>query len=673
MLAAALMTAGKAEAANDGLRVNPVAGLFGLEYSACTSGVPVEVMVAPVLCPKLAPVEQRRYWGERFSSLLEDRLGSERIQSDLSAPLAAGLTREAMLSQTLVASLHLSRADLWTVSRPSGVEAHMPLTASLLMTNVLTGEVVFAHSVSTDVSGLMDGKSYQAQAAAEFDEKFDATLVRLVDEAVAKFKPGAIEAEVRGRVGNRFVVNAGLREGLREGDHIGPDARVVFADDHYAIVEPSLETLSVGQKLTRYIARPVEALDRPSLLVVVAQTPADLPSGYATTLLEDALSTTGGFSLVSINPAAAAIRGPALGAAGVSRQDPALPDFFLRATVAALDAVQYSTNVRGVDRRVQDARVYLEVLNREGRVVFATEGSDQRVDEISAGLAPSTAQRRDAAVRNAILRAAQALKAGFSPAYLRLEVQAAEGDEVLIEDQAGALGIGINARVVRSAGRLSGIEGEVWAPVTDIEITGFGAGTATARQASVEAARVRRNDRVVYQTSGGLARSRYRYSQCPDATGAFSAEIRGEPQPLFQSIAFNRFAAGFAGAVHAAGFHQEASRLRLEAISPAYSAIAALKPVQADYCFAPVHHLVDSGDRASGRTHTQSLHDLTVGFALRRDGERVGGSGLQQQIAATAVPQAADAALREASLQIDLANIAAELAQRAAQDLKAPQ
>lgn len=447
----------------------------------------------------------------------------------------------------------------------------------------------------------------------------------------------------------------------------------MFADDHYAIVEPSLETLRVGQKLIRYIAQPVEALDRPSLLVVVAQTPEDFPLQYATTLLEDALSTAGGFALVSINPSAAAIRGPALGAAGASRRDPALPDFFLRATVAPLDAVQYSTNVRGVDRRVQDAHVYLEVLNREGRVVFATEGSDQRVDEISAGLAPSTAQRRDAAVRNAMLRAAQALRAGFSPAYLRLDVQAAEGEEVLIEDQAGALGIGLNARVVRSIGRLAGIEGEVWAPVTDIEITGFGPGTATARQASVETARVRRNDRVVYQVSGGVSRSRYRYSQCPDATGAISAEIRGEPQPLFQSIAFNRFAAGFAGAVHAAGFHQEASRLRLEAISPAYSAIAALKPMQADYCFAPIHHLVDSGSRASGRTHTQSLHDLTVGFAIRRDGQRVGGSGLQQQVAATAVPLGADAALREASLQIDLANIAADLAQRAAEDLKAPQ
>lgn len=673
-LAAALTAAGgTVRAEDDGLKLHPIPGLFGVENSTCMPGVQVEVVIAPSLCSRLAPTERRQYWGQRFSSLLADRLGAARIRTDLGAPLAAGLTREAMLSRTLVASAHLSRADIWTVPKPSGVEVHMPLTVSLLMTNVLTGEVVFAQTLSTDVSGQMSEAFYEEQAAEQFDEKLDSALVQLIDTALVDFKPGAIEAEVRGRVGGRYVIDAGLREGLRDGDQVGLDARVIFADDHYAIVESTLEGLQVGQKLTRYIARPVEALDRPSLLVVVAQTPKDFPSSYATALLENALSTAGGFALVSVNPAASAIRGPALSNAGVNRQAPALPDFFLRATVAPLEVVQYPTNVAGVDRRVQDAHVYLEVINKEGRVVFATEGKDQRVDEISGGMAPSTSQRRDAAVRNAMLRAAQSLKAGFSPAHLRLDVQSAEGDEVLIEDRAGALGIGLNARVLRSAGRVSGIDGDVWAPVTDVQVIAFGPGTATARQSGVETARVRRNDRIAYQTTGALARSRYSFSQCPDESGIYGPEMRGEPQPLFQPIAFNRFATGFTGAVHAAGFDREAGRLGLDSLSPEYTSIAALKPAQTDYCFAPVHNLVGKGERPSGRSFMQSLHELTVGFVLRRNGERVAGSGLQQQITATATPQGAPPSLRDASLQIDLADIAADLARRAAADLQPPQ
>lgn len=674
VLAALLIASGETvRAEDDGLKLHPVPGLFGIENSTCTPDAQVEVVIASSLCSRLAPIERRRYWGQRFSSLLTDRLGAARIQSDLGGSLAAGLTREAMLSRTLVASAHLSRADIWTVPKPSGVEVHMPLTVSLLMTNVLTGEVVFAQTLSTDVFGQMSEASYEAQAAEQFDEKLDTALVQLIDKALAEFRPGAIDAVVRGRIGDRYVIDAGMREGLREGDQVGVDARVIFADDHYAVVETTLEGLHVGQKLTRYIARPVEQLDRPSLLVVVAQTPKDFPSSFATALMEDALAAAGGFAVVSVNPAAADIRGPALNNAGVNRQDPALPDFFLRTTVAPLDVVQYPTNVAGVDRRVQAAHVYLEVINKEGRVVFASEGKDERIDEISGGMAPSTPQRRDAAVRNAMLRAVQSLRVGFSPAHLRLNIQSAEGDEVSIEDRGGALGIGLNARVLRSAGRMSGIEGDVWAPVADVQVVAFGPGTATARQSGVETARVRRNDQIAYQTTGALARSRYSFSQCPDASGLLRPDTRGEPQPLFQPIAFNSFAAGFKGAVHAAGFDLEAGRLNLGSLSHEYMSIAALKPVQTDYCFTPVHNLASKGDRPSGRNFVQSLHELTVGFALRRNGERVAGSGLQQEITATATPQGAPPSLRDASLQIDLADIAADLARRAAADIQPPQ
>src|SRR5690606_29929581 len=144
---------------------------------------------------------------------------------------------------------------------------------------------------------------------------------------------------------------------------------------------------------------------------------------------------------------------------------PALPDYFLRVTVAPLEPVQAPTNVRGVERRVQDARVFLEVIDHDGRVVFAVEGKDQQVDEIASGMAPSTAQRRDAAVRNAMLQAAQALKAGFTPARVKLAIASADDGEVVVHDPAGALGIGQNARVVRAVGRVSGVQGEVWAPV----------------------------------------------------------------------------------------------------------------------------------------------------------------------------------------------------------------
>ncbi|MGO4409632.1 MULTISPECIES: hypothetical protein [unclassified Brevundimonas] len=669
LLAAVIAAPTTAAADESGLRLYPIRGLFGPADSACGKSGRTDNLISPALCDKLEPIERRQYWGERFNALIADRFGSDQVTRDLSALPPAGMTRETLISRTLVASLHVSRADLWVVPKASVVETHMPITVTLLMTNVLTGEVMFAHSVSTNVQGLMERAGYQAEAAAQFDRHFDAALVRLVDEARTRFQPNAVTTQVRSRNGDLYVVDAGLQKGLRPGDQIGADARVVFADAHYAVVAPALDALSVGQTLSRYVAQPLDALSRPSVLVVVADTAPDMPRGYAAVIMEEALSAAGGFALVQINPAASAIRAPQLTAAGVESRPPALPDYFLRVTVAPLEPVQAATNVRNVDRRVQDARVFLEVIDHDGRAVFAVEGKDQQIDEIADGMAPSTAQRRDVAVRNAMKRAAEALKSGFTPSRVRLAVASADDGEVTIADPTGALGIGQDAHVVRSIGRVSGIQGDVWMPVASLEVTGFGDGIATARQSGVEIAKVRRGDQVAHDTIGSLSASRFRYGQCATAAGDPVVVFRGAEQPLFRALSFNRLAAGFPGAVHATRFGDEAAPLALTSIAPEYREVKALTVRPADLCFEAVHNLTHTGQKRSGQTFVQNTYDLTVGYVLKRNDQRVGAQGLQQTLAATAVPADADATHQTLSVQIDLADFASDLALRAAKAL----
>lgn len=320
--------------------------------------------------------------------------------------------------------------------------------------------------------------------------------------------------------------------------------------------------------------------------------------------------------------------------------------------------------MRGVERRVQDARVFLEVINHDGRVVFAVEGKDQQVDEIADGMAPSTAQRRDVAVRNAMTLAARALKAGFTPSRVRLTVAAADDGEVSITDPTGALGMGQDALVVRSIGRVSGVQGDVWAPVAALEVTGFGQGVATARQSGVEIARVRRGDQVAHDTVSSLSASRFSYAPCAPAVA-----FRGTEQPLFQALSFNRFAAGFPGAVQAARFGDEAAPLGLASIAPDYREVKALTARPADLCFEAVHNLAHTGQKPSGRTFVQNTYDLTVGYVLKRNDQRVGAQGLQQSLTATAVPAGADPAYQDQSVQIDLADFASDLALRAAKAL----
>ena len=647
-----------------------MAGLFGPDQSGClTDAATPAVRIAPALCSHFSG-GQSAAWGQQFERLMISRFGDS-IRLSLNEPLAAGLTREAMLSQTVVASLHLSRADLWTVPKQSVLEVHMPITLSLMMTNVLTGEVMLVESISTDVSGDMLANDFEARALAEFPEHFNKLMGDLVSAAELRFQPNAISGTVRGRAGQRFVFDVGRRGGLREGNQIGADATVVFADADYSIVEPGLDSLSVGQTLARQIAQPVDVLARPSMLVVIASAPDGLAPAYLKTLMEDALGGASGFAVMPVNPSLPGIRDLSLGQARVSPRLRSLPDYFLRLSVAALDPIEADTNVAGVRRRVQEARAFIEVINHEGRVVFASQGMDQQIDEIVGGMALSTELRRDAAVKNAIIRAATELSTEFRPSRLRLDVRP-DGDDIRIADSGGVLSPGIDALVVRRIGRVSGIEGDVWAPVTDVEVTAIDGSDAMARYAGMETPRIQRGDQVAYEAAGPGSRSRRVFSQCLK-DGRLSVSVRGTVvQPLFEQIAVNSFAAAFKGAVRIETFDNELGALSLGGQFEGIRDLGIFAQAPGEICFEPVHQVNALGDRTGRGRFVVGTYDLTIGYRLLRGGERVGGAGLQQTLSATGVPASESPDYRDRSLQIDLATAATELTRNSARDLVPP-
>lgn len=667
----ASLAASAATAQDTSLKVHPVAGLFGLDASGCSGGTtPPTVRITPALCAQFESIDQRAVWGRQFQALMNARFGAS-VRERLDGSLPAGLTREGMLSQTVVASLHLSRADIWTVPKQSVVEVHMPITLSLMMTNVLTGEVMLVENLSTDVTGLMPAQGFEARAVAEFPDRLNQSIAELVDAAALRFRPDAIAGTVRGRAGQRYVFDVGRRGGLREGNQIGPDATVVFADADYSIIEPALGSLAVGQTLARQIAQPVENLARPSMLVVVAGAPEGLAPAYLTTLMEDALGGASGFAVMPVNPSLPQIRGLSLGQADVSPRLRSLPDYFLRLSVAALDPIEAETNVAGVRRRVQEARAFIEVINHDGRVVFASQGVDQRVDEIVGRMAPSTEQRRDAAVKNAIIRAAAELSTGFRPSRLRLDVRP-DGDGVRIADAGGVLSPGIDALVVRRVGRVSGIEGDVWSPVTDVEVTAVDGAEALARYTGLETPRIQRGDQVAYEAAGSGSRSRRVFSQCLK-DGRPSVSVRGSVvQPLFEQIAVNSFAGAFRGAVRIGTFDEELRALRLDGQFDGIGDLGVFAPAPAEICFEPVHQVAATGERPDRGRFTVGTYDLTIGYTLRQGETRVGGGGLQQTLSATAIPASESPTYRDRSLQIDLAQAATDLARRSARDLVPP-
>lgn len=666
-LVAALLSTGSALAQT--LSVLPVKGVYGLNPSSCEPGEGlVTAQIAEVFCSQLGQAERLRL-GAHFAAQV--RAAFPNVVYDLSGQVQAGESAEGRLSKTVIATLHVSRVDLWRVDKPAAVDAYVPLTVSLFLTNALSGEVLFVENYSTVVQGTLSRETFLDQARAQLPGQLSASVDALVARAAVRFKPYGVSGTVRSRIGDRFVFDIGRKGGIRDGDTIGADAQVVYADANYSIIEPLLGTLREGQNLSRQLAQPVEVLERPSALVVVAELPTGVSRGYVTSVFEDAIGQFAGLAVTPVNPSFSAIRALALGEARVSSSTSsrrALPEYFVRVSLAALDPLDIPTNIEGTRRRIFEGRAFVEVMDRNGRVVFATQGVDRITEDVAGGIAFAPEQRRDTVLKNALTKAAQNLGKDFRPAKLRLDAKAS-GEQVAIIDPGGALGLGATAVVLRKgSGTVAGEA--VWAPLGRVQVTSVDAAGALARSMEVEPIRVRPGDQVAFESGGALLESRMRFSPCLDRQGKVDVSRRGSSeQPLYGMIAVNSFAAGFRGPVYLPGFPGE-----LESLAADFSGadeLGALKAQPSDVCFSPVHQVSAQGEKTVGE-FVQPQFAVALGFVLKRGDQRLGGAGLQSVLSGTGLPATADPEDRARALQLDLAAEASKLTLQAARSLKPP-
>ncbi len=649
--------------------VYPIPGLFGPEASACPYAERREatpsVRIAPQLCNHFE-LGGRAAWGQRFSARVATRFSN--VRGDLSAPPPAGVARETVLSETLIASLHVSRADIWQVEKVSTLDVYLPITLTLMLTNAQTGEVVFSETQTTIIQGAMTAAGYQDQISREFPDHFAKAIDGLVDKAAARFKPYPIKATVRGRADTYFVVDAGRRRGLREGDFLGTDARVRYADANYALVEPLLGKIAPGQTLSRQVAQPVESLQKPSAMVFVSGETAGLPGDYLTTVLEDALAASS-LSVAPVNASFARIRDDAIGDAGVAHRPRALPDYFVRLSVIGFEPVETETNVRGVRRRVQEARALVEVLDRQGRVVFAAQGLGRTVDEVVEGMTFSSQQRRDTVVRNAIVEAADKIAKGFRPQRLRLAA-GPDPDGISFQDPTSLLSPGQRGMLMRKVGAVDGVDGVVWRPLADIEVTRSDRGRGAGRIVGLQSASARQGDELAYDAGGpGGGGQRLIVMPCLTNTGALRVDQRGQTvQGSFGPLAANVFAANFPGAVYFADTAAILER-RMSGQFERLDELGALRSPRPNACFEAVNKLTATGEHRSGAA-VATDYDVTVGFILWDGGRRLGASALQSVLTATAMPSATPPAGRDLSLQMDFASETSKLAAQAAAQLR---
>ncbi|WP_144036840.1 hypothetical protein [Sphingopyxis witflariensis] len=661
VLLAGVALPGVAVAATAAPHLWAVRGLYGLDHSACTppGDLGDTAMIAPALCNQLGEAERQRI-GQRFVEAMAAHFPG--VEARFAQSLPADVSPRARLASSLIASLRLTRATIWTVDKGVRTDGFLPITLALDISNGATGEVVFTRTHSLLASGPYAAGTAEQELARQFPAKLDQAMQALIVEAAADWKPYAQSATVVGRVENGWVVDRGRGHGLRIGDAIGDDGHIVYAGADYAVVRPVLGEYRTGQILARTAVQPAAMLAKPSLLTSFA----DVPQGYAkpflTSIFEDAVGASGGFAPMPVNPGFSSLRAMALGEAqALSTDSRSLPDYVASIGVTLLPSATFPSNIPGVAIDRHEAHAFVELIDRSGRIVFTAHGQAKIVDEAAAGIRFSIEQRHDTVIRNALIDAAAKLWA-FKPQPLSLPIAEA-GGRMVIADRGGALPIGAQLKVLRKAGRMPGVAGAVFEPVGEIRVEGQAEGGMLASNADIAPLRLRSGDVVAIESAGPPLIARRPVKQC----GVGRVDDRGPVPIAFWRVAASaRFAAHFPAPVHSAGLAD-----RLQILRDQFADWDSFAPAQdhpADYCFIPVIGVAPESNDAKGRPQ----YSLAVGYTLMRDETKLSGGGLRAVLTPTALPAGVDPASTRAMLLQDVMAQALPLADRAVVTLKPP-
>lgn len=681
----ALGIGGRAEAQDMRIWPAPFETLWGLERTNCSPELDSKAASAkdqPELSAKIHPELCQVFNGRNgevvgslvrhFNSQIKDKIPQPtKVVSSLAEGLPAGVPISASLQNTLVASLHISRADLWIVDKLNSQDVFLPYTLTLNFTNAASGEVVFTVSESIIPQGTFTKTNGIAEARVQLENSLSNAVTSLVDKAAATFKPYAIPGKILEKVGDKtFVFDKGRQAGVREGDTIGADAVVTFVDAGYSIINAGKFPLEIGQKLTKTAAKPVDALARPSVFVTVAEQPSKMSANYLRLLFEQQLGQGNALTVMPGNESFSQIRRLMIQVArapDIDLFDRPLPDYVFRIRVYALPPTRFSTNLPGVRMHSYEAHALAELLDRSGRVVYAANVANKIDDKVAANVAFSEDARQDTVVSNALKQLADKVSSEFKPKALRVPITA-RGETFGLDDPGGSVGDGSSGLALRKKGKISGIEGDVWLPTGRYSIVPAGDGNLVLRGDGL-GLKLKQGDAFGFESGAAAVQSRISYSRCSE----FEMPSVGTNGELLIALAENRFVANYAAPSYLSGFGSLLDAMMDEFTTKKKAEMGAIARAQTDRCFRPIVRLT-RGAFISGKNGTVvPSATVAAGFTLHAGDTKIAGGGMQAALKGGSVPADAPEFDREVSIVRDFAATVTQLTDQWSKTNKPPQ
>ena len=459
-LAAAVMLwlGGQSSYAN--LQVFPAQGIYGLEQPCRTSIEHIEANASSIACDFSKAVSNeniRQQVNQTFTRYLQQSL-PQQVVNEIS---------QQNKHLTYVASLEVLRASEYVVYKESTAEIFLPVTLSLKLTNVLSGEVIYTDSATlSQPIQVLSNEVASATTRAAVQQKFQSSLITLTQQLSQdlgkKFKVSEISTQVIDRWKSYYILDKGFDQGIAKNDELssanGDLIRVVHADSHYAVALPVLVSGRPTQ-FTKIASTTRQAVNKPKALVVDVLTYQGESKDLIEQIFSDAIGENASFSLTPVNQRYSSLAQSVTEQTGLSSQEAIhqreLPEFFIRINVVPVIHYQQSIG-KMTEQQVVHSEVFAEMLDRSGRVIYSAHATDEIKDIVSQGMGFSLQARKEVVLKNALLKLGQEFQKGIQFTRNDLKVASGGSQSIVIQDAGERLTTGMKVHVYnreKAAGR----------------------------------------------------------------------------------------------------------------------------------------------------------------------------------------------------------------------------
>lgn len=447
-LAVALMGAVSAQA---NIQVFPAKGIYGLELPCRQSADHIEANASSISCDFSKAVSNEAL-RQQVARTFEQQL-KQALQDQVVASIS-----QQNKHRSYVASLEVLRASEYVVQKESTAEIFLPVTLSLKLTNVLSGEVIYTDSATLSQPIQVLANDIETAATRQaVQQKFQSSLLTLTQQLAQdlqkKFKVSEVQTKVIDRWKSYLVLDKGFNHGIAKDDELSSESgdliRVVHADSDYAVALPVLMSGSASQ-FSKISANTRQALNKPKTLVVDVLTYQGESKDLIEQIFSDAIGENASFTLTPVNKRYSTLAQSISEQTGLSNQETQLqrelPEFFIRINVIPVIGYQQQVG-KMTQQQVVHSEVFAEMIDRSGRVIYSAHATDEINETISQGMGFSLDTRKEVALKNALVKLGQQFQKGIQFTRSDLQVSSGGSETITIQDAGERLTTGMKIHV----------------------------------------------------------------------------------------------------------------------------------------------------------------------------------------------------------------------------------